>query len=242
MINNDEKPDGIMVINGQIFSASELITIMRRHGIRIGMNREGLIIDGEQVTSISNLDDNKCPLAGTCEKRVALVEFLKLQKNREIRDSHQFDESINYREASLFYDNNDEENHFDEFRREEPRNDYIKPNNHDLFEGNVSNQIGLFDPPHTENENRGLFDEPPLFSEPKSNQYEDSFYQEDNDFEQNQRQDDFYPERNQNQRQDTNQPFCSECGFDLKPNWVSCPNCGYRVVRKSGVKEKNYFF
>ncbi|NHJ03372.1 MAG: hypothetical protein EAX90_00990 [Candidatus Heimdallarchaeota archaeon] len=240
MINNDNKPDGILVVNGQIFSASDLINIMRRHGIRIGMNREGLIIDGEQVVSISNLDDNKCPLAGTCEKRVALVEFLKLQKTQEIRSSQYEEERLNYSEASLFYDNHENQNN--DFRREEPRNDFIKPNNHDLFEGNISNQYGLFDEPPVVRD-RGLFDEPPLFSEPEENQFEDSLYQESNDFEQKPNQnEDYYQEKRQFNQHESQQPFCSECGFDLKSSWISCPNCGNRVIRKAISKEKNYFF
>ena len=240
MINNDSKPDGILVVNGQIFSASDLINIMRRHGIRIGLNREGLIINGEQVSSISNLDDNKCPLAGTCEKRVALVEFLKLQKIREIETPQFREDNLNYSEASLFYDNH--ENHNNDFRRDEPRNDFIKPNNHDLFEGNISNQRGLFDEP-SERSNRGLFDEPPLFSDSGENHFEESLYRESNDFESKPIQnEDYYSENHQFQQQDSQQPFCSECGFDLQPSWVSCPNCGNRVIRRTNTNEKNYFF
>ena len=74
MINNENNnPDGIFVLNGQIFSVNDLINAMRRQGLRIHLTRGGLSIDGEQISSISSLEGNKCPLASTCEKRVALI-------------------------------------------------------------------------------------------------------------------------------------------------------------------------
>lgn len=242
MLNyDDNNPDGIFVINGQIFSAVELLNAMRRHGIHVRVGQNGLNIDGEQISSISNLDDNKCPLASTCDKRVALVEFLKLQRKHGNKISQEREQQIEpeplqslFDEAPLF--KNEQRN-----RKEDSRRDFIKANNHDLFDGNISSKPGLFD--ENINQERGLFDGPDLFTETENSQFEDSFYKEGNHYEGRKsiQEDSFSQKRNLN-FQDKEQPFCAECGFDLKPNWVSCPNCGYRVIRKNVQNEKNYFY
>ena len=242
MLNNDDNTDGIFVVNGQIFSATDLLDVMRRHGIRIRVSRDGLNVDGEQISSISHLDHDKCPLASTCEKRVALVEFLKLQKSQD-RAPHRYDDNSNYSsysERDGFMQQDDQEDDY-EFDRDTRRSDFIRPNNHDLFEGNVSQQAGLFDEPSTPTRERGLFDEPDLFSDSRDERpFEETFYQDNsNQEERSFRQPDNFSRQTQ---QESNQPFCSECGFDLKPNWVSCPNCGHRVLRHSRNVNKNQFY
>ena len=240
MINNDNtNPDGIFVLNGQIFSVNDLINAMRRQGLRIHLNRDGLTIDGEQITSISNLDENQCPLASTCEKRVALVEFLKLQKKQNSRDRYHQNHRIGYDSSPDIFSEDEDEDF--QLRREDSRRDFIKANNHDLFEGNVSNSPGLFDEPLEEG--RGLFDEPDLFSEPESKQFEDSPYRENSFEEKSFSRDDLFTEpKRQDSRQDTDQPFCPECGFDIQPSWNSCPNCSYKIIRRPVTKNKNYYF
>lgn len=241
-------PDGIFVVNGQVFSINDLLNVMRRHGMRIRVNANGLYIDGEQINSITNFNDNKCPLAKTCEKRVALIEFLKLQKNQQqSKDYSQRDFSYESEPQSFYQDtyedSNDQDNYFEQ-KEDKPRRDFIRPNNHDLFEGNVEESRGLFDEPVTEA--RGLFDEPDLFSESETSNFEDSFYKERPEHFDDRREpnDNPYRENTRDNRSFTRdnpeQPFCAECGFDLKPSWVSCPNCGYRIIRKKRPSERNF--
>ncbi|MFW9921898.1 MAG: zinc ribbon domain-containing protein [Candidatus Thorarchaeota archaeon] len=239
--NNNNNPDGIFVVNGQIYSAVELINAMRRHGIHVRVSPNGLNIDGEQISSISNLDDNKCPLATTCDKRVALIEFLKLQKKQNM---------VNYNEKEFQIEPEPIHSLFDETlplrnepknRRESSRRDFIKANNHDLFDGNISSKPGLFDEPISQD--GGLFDGPDLFSAHESSQFEDSFYKEQDHYEERKTlQNESISQKRNLDYHEKDQPFCSECGFDLKPNWVSCPNCGYRIIRKNVQNDKNYFY
>lgn len=241
LINNDNtNPDGIFVLNGQIFSANDLINAMRKQGLRIHLTRDGLSIDGEQITSISSLDENQCPLAGTCEKRVALIEFLKLQKTQNAREGFHRENHFGYESSSNSFSRNSEQEDF-QMRREDSRRDFIKANNHDLFEGNVSNTPGLFDEPVEEV--RGLFDEPDLFSEPETNQFEDSFNRDDSSEENSFSRDDLFSDQNKRgSHQHSDQPFCPECGFDVQSSWNTCPNCSHKIVRRAATKNKNYHF
>ncbi len=236
MINNDDNAKGIFVLNGQMFSVNDLINVMRRHGLRIDMTRNGLAIDGEQITSISNLDGNKCPLAGTCEKRIALVEFLKLQKTQGTRDQ-------NYDFIEPPYLQSSQQSSQYEYRSKEPRNDFIKPNNHDLFEGNVSQSRGLFDEPEVETEMRGLFDEPDFYSDSEEPLFEGSLFNENN----NQNRDlprdrQFSNSSNYNETHTVENNYCNKCGFDLNPSWNSCPNCGQRITQRSNRNNNDYFY
>lgn len=236
MINNDNNnnPDGIFVLNGQIFSVNDLINAMRRQGLRIHLNRDGLSIDGEQITSISNFDENNCPLASTCEKRVALIDFLKLQKTQNVRENYHQANRFEHESSPDIFGSNHEQEDF-QMRRESPRRDFIKPNNHDLFEGNVSNSPGLFDEPVEEI--RGLFDEP------ETKQFEDSFYHDDSSEEQSFSRDNIFSDHNRRGTPQTSeQPFCSECGFDLQSSWNTCPNCSHKITRRVGAQNKNYHF
>ena len=36
--------------------------------------------------------------------------------------------------------------------------------------------------------------------------------------------------------------YCNKCGFDLNPNWNSCPNCGQRIVQRSNRNNNDYFY
>ena len=145
-------------------------------------------------------------------------------------------------------------------RKEEPRRDFIKPNNHDLFEGNINNSRGLFDEPEEE-PIMGLFDEPDIFSSPENqrssssheeplfgsnNDYGNSDYSS-NDFREDSRpvsRDRTYSSNDQDYRVQnrSQQPFCSECGFDMNPSWNICPNCGHKVVRRNSNNSDKLFF
>ena len=135
MINYEDNPDGIFVLNGQIFSVNDLINIMRRHGIRIHLNRNGLTVDGEQITSITNLDGNRCPLAPACEKRVALIEFLKIQKSQVT--SYSRDDSYEDYEPPLARPMQERDSYLEQ-KREPTRRDFIQPNNHEMLPSNKS--------------------------------------------------------------------------------------------------------
>jgi len=243
LINNENNnnPDGVFVLNGQIFSVNDLINAMRRQGLRIHLNRDGLSIDGEQIASISSFDENKCPLAGTCEKRVALIDFLKLQKTQNTREDYHRENRFDRESSPDIINRNYEQEDF-QSRRENPRRDFIKPNNHDLFEGNVSNSPGLFDEPVEEI--KGLFDEPDLFSEPETKQFEDSFHRDDSKEEKSFSRDDMFSDHSRRglQQENEQQPFCSECGFDLQPSWNTCPNCSCKITRRASQNSKNYHF
>ncbi len=251
--NNTNNPDGIFVLNGQIFSVNDLINIMRRHGISIRLTRDGLSIDGEQINSVSNLDGNKCPLAGNCEKRVALVEFLKLQKSQPMYQDRPYDRPTNYDEPSFSSRDNydyqeDYRDNYQDLRRDSPREeqsrDFIKPNNHDLFEGNVSNSRGLFDEPPPQEEVRGLFDEPDFTAESNDDYFENSFFNR-NEYTERElsREDQFSSRNNRSEPRDTNQNFCKRCGFDVDPNWNSCPKCGQRILSQNQQRtDSEYLF
>jgi len=245
-MRDDINPKGVFVVNDQIFSVTDLLNIMQRHGIRVKVNRDGLMIDGEYISSVANFEDNRCPLATSCEKRVALVDFLKVRRSREAyrpMNSH----SREY-EAPEAYPTMTQNPEYLE-RKEGPRRDFIKPNNHDLFEGNINNSSGLFDEPEEE-PIMGLFDEPDIFSSPevqrRDSSQDDQFYDNNNDYSDSRplprdrslsTNDQDYSDQNRSQ-----QPFCSECGFDMNPTWNSCPNCGYKVVRKNSTNSDKLFF
>ncbi|MBK5114478.1 MAG: hypothetical protein KGD59_09110 [Candidatus Heimdallarchaeota archaeon] len=233
MINYEDNPDGIFVLNGQIFSVNDLISIMRRHGIRIHLNRDGLTIDGEQISSISNLNGNKCPLATACEKRVALVEFLKLQKTQDTRD-----DSYGY-EPPLARPMQEREP-LSEYRKEPTRRDFIQPNNHDLFEGNISDSSKLYNEP--EKVERPQFDDDDFFDDPRESQFEDSLFQRKE-----------YPQEKEYSREkqvydyddykteELSNSYCKRCGYDLNSAWNSCPKCGQRVLVEKASNE-DYLF
>jgi hypothetical protein len=249
-MRDDANPKGVFVINDQIFSVTDLLSIMQRHGIRIKVNRDGLMIDGEYISSIANLEDDRCPLSTSCEKRVALVDFLKVQRSKESyrpMNSHtrEYDAPQAYPTVT----------HNPEYleRKEEPRRDFIKPNNHDLFEGNINNSnADLFDEP--EEPIMGLFDEPDIFSSPdvhRGNQSQDDQYygnsnNNSNDYSDSRPLPRDRPYSSNDQEfgvhNRSQQPFCSECGFDLNPTWNSCPNCGYKVVRGNSNNSDKLFF
>ncbi|HUT80796.1 MAG TPA: hypothetical protein VMZ29_06280 [Candidatus Bathyarchaeia archaeon] len=250
--NNNNNPDGIFVLNGQIFSVNDLINIMRRHGISIRLTRDGLSIDGEQISSVSNLDGNKCPLAGNCEKRVALVEFLKLQKSQPMNQERVYDKPTNYDSPSVSSRDNfdyqeDFRDNYQDLRRDSPRDeqsrDFIKPNNHDLFEGNVSNSRGLFDEPPQE-EVRGLFDEPDFKDESNEDYFENSFFNR-NEYSERElsREDQFESKGYRPEPREMNQHFCKRCGFDIDLSWNSCPKCGQRIISQNPQKtDSDYLF
>ncbi|NHJ32835.1 MAG: zinc ribbon domain-containing protein [Asgard group archaeon] len=237
MINYEDNPDGIFVLNGQIFSVNDLISIMRRHGIRIHLNRNGLTVDGEQITSISNLDGNKCPLATACEKRVALVEFLKLQKSQDTRDtSYSRDDSYDY-EPPLARPMQKHDT-LSEYRKEPTRRDFIQPNNHDLFEGNISDKPNFYDEP--EREKRPQFDDD-FYEDPRDNQFEDSLFQSRE-----------YPEKEYSREkkiydyddyktEELSNSYCKRCGYDVDSSWNSCPKCGQRILVERASNE-DYLF
>ena len=246
-MRDEIKPEGVFVINDQIFSVTDLLSLMQRHGIRVKLNRDGLMIDGEYISSVANLDENRCPLATSCEKRVALVDFLKLQKsNTSYRPTN--NSPVRDYDAPQAYPTMSQNSDYLE-RREEPRRDFIKANNHDLFDGNINNSnAGLFDEP--EEPTRGLFDEPDMFSTPevsRGNQNQDNQYFGNNDFGETRSlpQDRSYSNDNQDysvQNKSQIQPYCSECGFDLNPTWNSCPNCGNKVFRGNSSGNDKLFF
>ncbi|NHK32825.1 MAG: zinc ribbon domain-containing protein [Asgard group archaeon] len=227
MFDRRENPDGIFVLNGQVFSVNDIIAVMRRHGIRIRLNRDGLTVDGEQISSISNLDSNRCPLANSCEKLSSLMDFLKMQKRQESQ------EKVYDQRSSIEppYIHDSQQDYSDDYRREDSRrSDFIKPNNHDLFEGNVTNSRGLFDEPPEEQ--RGLFDEPSFDNNNESSFFEDQVFSrsdfDDSDYSQeNQYRDRSYRDEPQEQI------FCQKCGFDLNSNWNSCPRCGQRIAQNN---------
>ncbi len=219
MINYEDNPEGIFVLNGQIFSVNDLISIMRRHGIRIHLNRNGLTIDGEQITSISNLDGNRCPLATACDKRVALVDFLKLQKTQVAQEEDNYDcEPPLARPMQERADSSD-------YRKEPSRRDFIQPNNHDLFEGNISEKSNFYEEP--EREERPQFEEESFYDNPREKQFEDSLFQSKQ-----------YPEKEYSREKQihdykTEEPsnsYCKRCGFDINSTWNSCPKCGQRIL------------
>jgi hypothetical protein len=234
MINYEDNPDGIFVLNGQIFSVNDLISIMRRHGIQIHLNRDGLTSDGEQISSISNLDGNKCPLATACEKRVALVEFLKLQKTQDTRG----DDSYGY-EPPLARPMQEREP-LSEYKKEPTRRDFIQPNNHDLFEGNISDSSKLYNEP--EKVERPQFDDDDFFDDPRESQFEDSLFQRKE-----------YPQEKEYSREkqvydyddykteELSNSYCKRCGYDLNSAWNSCPKCGQRVLVEKASNE-DYLF
>lgn len=229
MFDRRENPDGIFVLNGQVFSVNDIIAIMRRHGISIRLNRDSLTVDGEQISSISNLDSNRCPLANSCEKLSSLMDFLKMQKQ------HEFQERVSDQRANIEppYVHDSQQDYNDEYRREDSRrSDFIKPNNHDLFEGNVSNSRSLFDEPPQEQ--RGLFDEP-IFD---NNNDDESSYLEDQVFGRSDYDDSEYSREKQYfdrsyREESQEQLFCQKCGFDLNSNWNSCPRCGQRIAQNT---------
>jgi predicted RNA-binding Zn-ribbon protein involved in translation (DUF1610 family) len=264
MINTDRHSDGIIVVNDQIFSVQDLLRAMHRLGINIRLTRDGLIVDGERISSISKLDDTSCPLAKTCEKRIALVEFLKLQQDRsrvQTKETTPSRDIFSHNSPLLFQENKNDypykqqdtkDSLYQTSQREhgirrDSNSDFIKPNNHDLFEGNVSEPDRSFPLEEEEEEDnplKGLFDEPDIYSNVGDNS--------NNDFEQRL----FYDEQpiggqtfddeesfldnrdHYSDQEETDKPFCSECGFDLEPNWNSCPNCGYKVIRSKRQSER----
>ncbi|NHJ46889.1 MAG: zinc ribbon domain-containing protein [Asgard group archaeon] len=243
MFDRSDNPDGIFVLNGQVFSVNDLIAVMRRHGIRIRLNRDGLSVDGEQITSISNLDSNKCPLAKSCDKLSALMDFLKLQKSQESRE-RAYDRRDSVEPPYIQDSQQDYRDDFrEDYRRDKSkRSDFIKPNNHDLFEGNVSNSQGLFDEPSPP-ESQGLFDEPSYSNDKDNSLFEDSLFRQD-DYEEpeysrdNQFQDRSYKDDSRVQ----DQLFCQKCGFDVDSNWNSCPRCGQRIAQNNRQKTFDTLF
>ncbi|MHA1366696.1 MAG: zinc ribbon domain-containing protein [Candidatus Heimdallarchaeota archaeon] len=231
-----------------IFSVTELLNLMQRHGIRVKVNRDGLMINGECISSVANFEDNRCPLATSCEKRVALVDFLKVQKSRE--SYRPMNSHTQEYEAPEAYPTMSQNSEYLE-RKEEPRRDFIKPNNHDLFEGNINNSRGLFDEPEEE-PIMGLFDEPDIFSSPevqrRDSSQDDQFFDNNNDdYREDSRplpRDKPYSANNQDYgvHNRSQQPFCSECGFDMNPTWNSCPNCGHKIIRRNTNNSDKLFF
>ncbi len=236
MINYEDNPEGIFVLNGQIFSVNDLINIIRRHGIRIHLNRNGLTIDGEQITSISNLDGNKCPLASACEKRVALVEFLKLQKTQVTSDSR--DTSFDDYEPPLARPMQVRDS-YSEHKREPTRRDFIQPNNHDLFEGNISNRSSYYEEP--ERVERPQFEDDDFYEDPRDTQFEDSLFQSkeypEKDFSREKQLYDYDDYRNE----ELSNSYCKRCGYDLNPAWNSCPKCGQRALTEKAGND-DYLF
>jgi len=227
MFDRRDNPDGIFVLNGQVFSVNDLITAMRRHGIRIHLNRDGLSIAGEQISSISNLDGNRCPLANSCEKLSALMDFLKMQNSQEFQE-RVYDHRDNIEPP---YIHEQQQDYNDNYRRDDSRrSDFIKPNNHDLFEGNVSNSRDLFDDPPQEQ--RGLFDEPTFDNNDESSFFEDQvFGRNDYDDSEYSREKHYIDRPYRDEPQE--QLYCQKCGFDLNSNWNSCPRCGQRIAQNS---------
>ncbi|NHJ86724.1 MAG: hypothetical protein FK734_14765 [Asgard group archaeon] len=256
---NDKKSDGIFVLDGQIYSANDLINAMRRHGIRLQITRNGIAIEGEQISSISNLEDNKCPLAGTCEKRVALVEFLKLQRQQSFsqrttpQDDLYEDDFDNFDRSSEFTSYPQNRDDTPTSRRDNSRTnrDFIKPNNHDLFEGNVRQSNGLFDDQPVDDA-RTLFDEPEFRSTPDKSFFEDSFYDDDNDdydsdMDYSRDKPSYSSSKNfdfsrQQQRSHQDQSYCRRCGSDVDPNWVVCPKCRAEIKPRAQVSDEDYLF
>jgi len=247
-MRDDINPKGVFVVNEQIFSVTELLNLMQRHGIRVKVNRDGLMINGECISSVANFEDNRCPLATSCEKRVALVDFLKVQKSRE--SYRPMNSHTQEYEAPEAYPTMSQNSEYLE-RKEEPRRDFIKPNNHDLFEGNINNSRGLFDEPEEE-PIMGLFDEPDIFSSPevqrRDSSQDDQFFDSNNDdYREDSQplpQDKPYSANNQDYgvHNRSQQPFCSECGFDMNPTWNSCPNCGHKIIRRNTNNSDKLFF
>lgn len=258
-----EKSDGIFVLNGQIFSVNDLINTMRRMGISIRLTRDGMTVDGEHINSITDLDGNKCPLAGNCEKRVALVDFLKLQKKRSAVDERPvvpptaFEESLYSYPRDSYSTQQQSQHSRQDFRSEEPARDFIKPNNHDLFEGNVSGPQDLFE--ESRDEPSGLFDEPDFRSELEEKLFEDSFFSRseysDDDFSREKPQFDsrdtrdtrdsrgYFDNRDDFNQRSENQLYCKKCGYDLEQTWSTCPKCGSRVpIQQSKRTESEFLF
>ena len=235
--------DGIFVLDGQIFSVNDLISTMRRMGISIRLSRDGLTIDGEHISSITNLDGNKCPLASNCDKRIALVEFLKLQKRQSVADNQQqqySNRSSEYDQEPM-YSSPSRQHSRDEYHSEESSRDFIKPNNHDLFEGNIANSSPLFDEP--QEETRGLFDEPEFQSKPEERLFEDSFFsRSESNFSRDKQHDSRGFQEDRNQR-NMGQLYCKKCGYDLDSGWSICPKCGSRVpISTNNRSEPEYLF
>ncbi|MBD3192178.1 MAG: zinc-ribbon domain-containing protein [Candidatus Heimdallarchaeota archaeon] len=242
-MNNERTIDGIFVLNGQIFSVNDLINIMRRHGIRISPAENGLLLEGERISSISAIEPNSCPLAQTCEKRMAIIEFLKLQKNQ-----------IHSKRTVKFPDDYDSQFTQDEYPPSHPqtiaspkkqgdsrRGSFIRPNNHDLFEGNIDDGPGLFDEPIDETEDfSSLFEEPESFQEPSRRSDIETHRHPEKEYSEQF----FSREQNQEQssiRRRADEPFCPSCGTDIDPSWNSCPHCGKQLKRSQNSRSDKLF-
>ncbi len=222
MINYEDNPEGIFVLNGQIFSVNDLISIMRRNGIRIHLNRTGLTIDGEQITSISNLDENRCPLATACDKRIALVEFLKLQKTQVTQEADSYDyEPPLARPMQERGDSSD-------YRKELSRRDFIQPNNHDLFEGNISDKPNFYEEP--EREERPQFEDDNFYDNSRDKQFEDSLFQSKKYPEKEYSREKKIYDYDEYKTEELSNSYCKRCGYDLNSAWNSCPKCGQRIL------------
>jgi len=239
--DDDSSSNGIFVLNGQIFSVNDLINAMRRQGINIRLNREGISIDNEYIPSITNLEGDRCPLAKICEKRIALVEFLKLQKSRQALHEYGDERRSPTYQQSFTRNFTPEESP----SRESSSPDFIRPNNHDLFEGNVSDSRALFDEP-LQSPSRGLFDEPDFTSGDTDLPFEDSLFERNNNFDSSfSRDKERFSERFSDDSHHTNnssQLFCKKCGYDLQSNWKVCPSCGYRIERQESQRSEDYLF
>jgi len=240
--NDNSNSNGIFVLNGQVFSVNDLINAMRRQGIHIHLSKDGLSIDGEYIPSITNLEGDRCPLAKNCEKRIALVEFLKLRKKEGTFDFEREPRQSSFQDSSFT-----REFPIKERTRESPTPDFIQPNNHDLFEGNVSNSRGLFDEPVQESP-RGLFDEPDFNADERDLSFEDSFFEQrphegfDSDFTQDNQGLSNTFDMHRDSHSQNHQLFCQRCGYDLQQNWKVCPSCGKQVEPQSSSHSEDYLF
>ncbi|MHA1188218.1 MAG: zinc ribbon domain-containing protein, partial [Candidatus Heimdallarchaeota archaeon] len=115
----------------------------------------------------------------------------------------------------------------------------------------INNSRGLFDEPEEE-PIMGLFDEPDIFSSPevqrRDSSQDDQFFDSNNDdYREDSRslpRDKPYSANNQDYgvHNRSQQPFCSECGFDMNPTWNSCPNCGHKIIRRNTNNSDKLFF
>ncbi|MEA2070043.1 MAG: zinc ribbon domain-containing protein [Asgard group archaeon] len=255
MYTQEKNQKGIFVINNQVYSINDIISAMQRQGINVTIHSSGLMIEGERIPAISDFRGSNCPIAKTCEKRKALLQFLKLQKtqgrNSEFYSRETSAESYDYSGSpTRSYGQREGEHHARTTHRTREQRDFIKPNNHDLFEGNITDDPDFsndFENTHYEEdqeEDFELFDDD-LFSESSQEDFEKPLFDE------GYAQETYHEKANSRRRQrmdyeddypSDEKPFCPTCGYDLDSSWSICPNCGEKIVRKEKKQDKGLFF
>jgi hypothetical protein len=261
-MRNNSSSEGIFVLNNQVFSVIDLINALRRQGIRIRLTRNGLSIAGNEITSITDLDNNRCPLAPTCERRVALMDFLKLrelrsrvsfQQNNPIENYPHQQQNLRQDSQSASYPFSTYPNQEDTYPAQEEKRQsggFIEPNNHDLFEGNVDDSPSSFydNPFRDENEedefSGALFDddEDDYSASTEQSNFDGPLFPDNDDYEDTQEplfgDSPRFTNPSNSSPQKTN---CPHCGYQLDSSWVVCPKCGERITHQERPKSERLF-